>query len=166
MNAIWSSSTTFRPLETEMSNVEDTCVLAVYGVDCVAAKYRVIRYNIYYNKISNYMATHLIKIMWKFYIWLEIIFSAVKRLIASKIKVLFTLYMYCVYLLCICKFTPYILKIFTCIYICILNIYLICKHIFCFLNIYMHVQIYIVFAHILYKQKLLFWMPHLTALII
>ncbi len=86
-------------------------------------------------KYQNYMATHLIKIMWKFYIWLEIIFSAVKQLISSKIKVfLFTLYMYCVYLLCICKFTPYILKIFTCIYICILNIYLICKHIFLFLK--------------------------------
>ncbi len=43
-----------------MSNVEDTCVLAVYGV---AAKHRVIRYKTYDNKISNYMATHLIKIM-------------------------------------------------------------------------------------------------------
>ncbi len=78
-----------------------------------------------------------------FHVWLKTIhISAVKWLIASKIKFLFTLYMhvYCVYLLCIYKYThiQYIfwkylrlyIYIFIFLYFRLYIIYLIYKHIF------------------------------------
>ncbi len=79
-------------------------------------KYTCILYNIY-NSIYIYI-----------YIYIINVFSAVKQLIASKIKVfiyLMCVYCVCVYLLCIYKdtHTAYILKIFTCMYVLYLYSY-------------------------------------------